>query len=374
MAVYTMGRKRVMILLVLSSILLITLDQRGSVLIDRARSLFHLAVQPFDTAARAVSRPVITAWRGVFDYRDLEQENERLRAEIDAQRGAFIEAKASIYEFQELLALNRLMGTAGFPSVTVQVQGNSPGNFQNTLEIDKGSIDGIAVGMPVVSGAGLVGKITQVFPNSAIVQLVVDPGFSMRAKVLTPVAAPPSSSTSTTTTTTTVPEFPVPEPAAGSSTTTTSSSTPTTSTSTTTTVAGPPMSIPGVPVDPLAPVVVTSAPTTSLPPAPATEITVPPEVQRETGTVVGQGDGRPLLLRFVDDSAATGRVAVGSPVETAGGLTSLAPAGIPIGTVSRVAKQSGSRVPIIEVEISAGDLSKLNFLVVLLYVPNTGAG
>jgi hypothetical protein len=31
-------------------------------------------------------------------------------------------------------------------------------------------------------------------------------------------------------------------------------------------------------------------------------------------------------------------------------------------------------VPIIEVEIGAGDLSKLNFLVVLLYVPNTGAG
>jgi hypothetical protein len=28
-------------------------------------------------------------------------------------------------------------------------------------------------------------------------------------------------------------------------------------------------------------------------------------------------------------------------------------------------------VPVIEVEISAGDLSKLNFLRVLLYVPNT---
>lgn len=378
MAVYSMGRKRVMVLLVLSSILLITLDQRGSVLIDRARSLFHLVVQPFDTAARAVTRPVLTAWRGVFDYRDLERENERLRAEIDAQRGAFIEAKASIYEYQELLALNRLMGIGGFPSVTVRVQGNSPGNFQNTVEIDKGSIDGIAIGMPVVNGAGLVGKVTQVFPNSAIVQLVIDPSFSIRAKVLTPIdgddpSATSSTTTTTTTTTTTLAGTGSETTGPSSSTSTSSTSSTSTTTTSTTSTTSPPTTDPQSPVDPLAPVVATTSPTT-VPGGGTGTPTDPPEVQRETGTVVGQGAGRPLLLRFVDSSAATGRIAVGSVVETSGGLTSLAPPGIPIGTVSKVGTQSGSRVPVIEVEIGAGDLSKLNFLVVLLYVPNPGAG
>lgn len=374
MAAYSMGRKRVIAILALTSILLITLDQRGTAVIDRTRSLFHLLIEPFDAAARTVTRPVLTAWRGVFDYRDLERENALLRAEIEAQRGAFIEAKAAIYEYQELLALNRLVGTGGFPSVTVQVQGNSPGNFQNTVEIDKGGIDGIAVGMPVVNGAGLVGKVTRVFPNSAIVQLVVDPDFSMRAKVLTPLDETDESTTTTSTTSSTTLAPGATDP--GSTTT----STTTTSTSTTTTVAATTTTT-TVPLivlnDPLGPVPLTTITTTTLPPALGGGTTVPPppvEVQRETGTVVGQGSGRPLLLRFVDDSATTGRIAVGSTVETAGGLQSLAPPGIPIGTVSRVAKQSGSRVPIIEVEIGAGDLSKLNFLVVLLYVPNTGAG
>jgi len=345
-----MGRRRAIVLLVLSSILLITLDVRGSAMIDRARSLFALLVEPFDTAARTITRPVLTAWHGIVDYRDVQRENETLRAEIDNQRGAIIEARAAILEYQELLVLNRLMGSSNFPSVTVQVQGDAPGNFQNTIEINKGSVDGIAVGMPVVSGAGLVGKVTQVFPNSAIVLLVVDPGFSIGAKVLTPIGPVPVPST-------TLPLRPTEQEATTSTTSTTLPPSATTSTT-----------MPS-PRDPMAPVQVS---TTSTLPASVTATTLEPiEVLRETGLVFGQGAKRPMVLRFIDDSATTGRIAVGSTVETAGGLRSNAPPGIPIGTVSSVTQQSGSRVPVIEVEISAGDLSKLNFLRVLLYVPNT---
>ena len=345
-----MGRRRAIVLLVLTSILLITLDVRGSAMIDRTRSLFALLVEPFDTAARTVTRPVLTAWHGVVDYRDVQRENEELRAEIDNQRGAIIEARAAILEYQELLVLNRLMGSSNFPSVTVQVQGDAPGNFQNTIEINKGSVDGIAVGMPVVSGAGLVGKVTQVFPNSAIVLLVVDPGFSIGAKVLTPLGPVPLPST-------TLPLRPTEQEATTSTTSTTLPPSATTSTT-----------MPS-PRDPMAPVQVS---TTSTLPASVTATTLEPiEVLRETGLVFGQGAKRPMVLRFIDDSATTGRIAVGSTVETAGGLRSNAPPGIPIGTVSSVTQQSGSRVPVIEVEISAGDLSKLNFLRVLLYVPNT---
>lgn len=346
-----MGRRRAIVLLVLTSILLITLDIRGSTMINRSRSVFALLVEPFDTAARTVTRPVLNAWRGVMDYSDVKRENEALRAELDSQRGAMIEARAAILEYQELLVLNRLMGSSSFPSVTVQVQGNAPGNFQNTIEINKGSVDGIATGMPVVSGAGLVGKVSQVFPNSSIVLLVVDPGFSIGAKVLTPLGVVPVP-------TTTLPLRPTEQPITTTTTTTTTLPPSATTTST----------IPS-PRDPLAPVEIS---TTSTLPASVTATTLEPiDVLRETGTVFGQGAGRPMVLRFVDDSSTTGKISVGSTVETAGGLRSIAPPGIPIGTVAAVRQQSGSRVPVIEVEISAGDLSKLNFLRVLLYVPNT---
>ena len=48
-------------------------------------------------------------------------------------------------------------------------------NFEHTLELDKGSNDGIAVDMPVVTGAGLVGRITEVQKTRSVVKLLTDP-------------------------------------------------------------------------------------------------------------------------------------------------------------------------------------------------------
>jgi len=67
-------------------------------------------------------------------------------------------------------------------------------------------------------------------------------------------------------------------------------------------------------------------------------------------------------------------VKVGSTVQTAGGTQSIAPAGIPIGEIVDIRSQSGTRALLVEVAASAGDLSKLNFVRVLLYVPNTSGG
>jgi rod shape-determining protein MreC len=369
MALYSMGRRRIIVLLVLTSILLITLDTRGNAVIDRARSVLSLAISPFDAAARTISRPVINAWNGIANYDELRRENEALRAEIDTQRGAEIEARAAINEYQELLTLNRLLGSGSYPTVTAQVQGARPSNFQYTVEINRGSTDGIEVGMPVVNGAGLVGKISRVFPNSSIVLLVIDPSFSIGAKVLT---ADPA-----TTSTTAAPGLRPTE--AGVDTTTA------------TTVGTVTEETAAVPVGPLAPfdpsaTTTVPVPTTTTPEAGGTTAAVtttttapvttvsPGAVIRETGTLSGQGPDRPMVLRFIDDSATLGRVRVGSPVQTAGGLRSIAPPGIPIGEVSAISEQPGTRALKVEVSISAGDLSKLNFVQVLRYSPTTSGG
>lgn len=381
MAFFSLGRRRVIVLLILTSILLITLDTRGSAIIDRSRSLVVLALQPFDAAARTISRPVISAWDGIVNYNDLVKENEALRAEIDTQRGAEIEARAAILEFQELLTLNRLLGSGSYPTVTAQVQGQRPSNFQYTVEIDKGSTDGIEVGMPVVNGGGLVGKISRVFPNSSIVLLVVDPEFKIGAKVLTPTDEDNAAATSTTT-----PLAPGDLGATSGTTSTTSTTTtlpsqqvrplepfdptmttvgPTTTTTTTTT--------PGASTEAGSGTAGVSGATTA--PGTTTTTTIAPlEIIRETGTLMGQGADRPLLLRFVDDSASQGRVRAGSPVQTAGGLLSIAPPGIPIGEVISVRNQEGTRTLRVEVSLSAGDLSKLNFVQVLRYRPTTSGG
>ncbi len=345
----SLSRRRVVVLLILTSLLLITLDRRSNnVVVDKARQAFAVIMRPFDTAAEAVSKPIANAWHGIRDYPELQAENEALRDQIEHQKGAEIEAQTAITKFYELLKLYRLTSVHSYKSVIALVVGEAPSNFQNTVEITVGTRDGIAVGMPVTDGAGLIGKVTKVYPDRSVVMLITDPQFSVQAQVLsrvdidvastttTPITAPsgrPLDPTTTTSTTTTTPE---PETAD----TTPIDATPgqsTTSSSSTTT-------------------------STTLP-----EITV----RRETGDIDGQGADRPLLFSLIDDTALT-NVKVGDTVETAGGTKSLAPQSIPIGKISSVTRRLGSRSPIVEVEPNAS-LTQLNFVSVVLFVPNQAA-
>lgn len=60
---------------------------------------------------------------------------------------------------------------------------NGVSNFEWTITIDKGSSKGVAVDMPVVASAGLVGHVIRVTPNSSVVQLIIDPDSSVAGRL-----------------------------------------------------------------------------------------------------------------------------------------------------------------------------------------------
>ena len=350
----SLSRRRVIALVVLTCLLLITLDRNGNPVIDRVRSVLATVMSPLDTATEAITLPIERAWYGITNYDDVERENEALRDQIEQLKGNDVEAETAILEYRELLQLLQLTSKFTYDTVAAKVVGASPSNFQNTVEINVGSNQGVQTGMPVTDGAGLVGKITKVFPGRSIVRLITDPEYAISAQVLSdaddPLNQPP--------TTTTVPSDGSTD--AGQSTT----STTTTSTTTTTTL-------------PLASPV--TNPATGEPVAPATTVAVVTtttlrtvEVVRETGTLEGQGGGKPLLLRFTDSTSAVTSVHVGAVVSTSGGNQSLAPQGFPIGIITRVAPQSGDSSSIVEVTPNA-NLRRLNFVTVVLFVPNSAA-
>jgi rod shape-determining protein MreC len=351
----SLSRRRVVVLLILTSLLLITLDRRGNnVVIDKSRQAFSVIIRPFDIAAEAVSKPIANAWYGITNYDNLKSENEALHDQVEHQRGAEIEAKTAINIANDLLKLNRLTSVRNIKGVAAQVIGEAPSNFQNTIEITVGSRDGVAVGMPVTDGAGLIGKVTKVYPDSSVVMLITDPQFAVQGQVLSRIEDDEAGSTTSSTTPNTAPSGrPLDSTTSTSTTTTTTTTTPS---STTTTEAGNGVT-PGQ--------TTTSSSTT-------TSTTTPGfRVRRETGDISGQGADRPLLFSLIDDTALT-NVKIGDIVETAGGTKSLAPQSIPIGTITAVTRRLGSRSPIVEVEPNA-ILTQLNFVSVVLFVPNQAA-
>lgn len=184
MASFSQGRRRIIAALALTSILLLTLDLRGNQVFDGIRSGFSVVVSPFDRAAEVVSAPVVRLWRAYSDYDEIIEENRLLRAQVDAQRSAEIAAQNAIIENQDLLALEGLESLASYDSVTARLIGQSPGNFDQQVEIDRGAIHGIRVGMAALNEAGLVGKVTSVSPQSSVIMLLTDPSYAVPVKIL----------------------------------------------------------------------------------------------------------------------------------------------------------------------------------------------
>ncbi len=60
----------------------------------------------------------------------------------------------------------------------------SPGNFEWTVTIDKGDEHGISKGMPVISEAGLVGRVLASWRGGATILLLRDPESNVSVKVM----------------------------------------------------------------------------------------------------------------------------------------------------------------------------------------------
>lgn len=179
MAVYrrTSRRRSVLILLVLTAITLITVDARGNnggvtrTVRDKAQD----AMAPVQEGVDDILSPVADWFDGVTQSADLKQENRVLRRQLAEARGAAAQSRAVRRENAELKRLNGLKSITDIPGVDAQVIAASPGNFESTITIDKGSNSGIMTGMPVVTGDGLVGRVVQASGKRATVLLLTDP-------------------------------------------------------------------------------------------------------------------------------------------------------------------------------------------------------
>lgn len=165
-----------LLLLVLTAVTVLTLDQRGSgwAPIDAAKDGARDAFAPVQSVLAKVFSPVGNLVGGVVHYDDLETENRRLRAEIDDLRGQAARAASAEREMQALLDQQDIEFVGDIPRVGARVVSASTSNFRLTVELGKGRDDGIAEGMPVVTGAGLVGRVVDASRTRSVVLLLTD--------------------------------------------------------------------------------------------------------------------------------------------------------------------------------------------------------
>ncbi len=124
-----------------------------------------------------VMRPVEMARGGgayfaaLSDAQKAEQEAKQ-RLALQAQRAAQVEQLGLENErLRKLLALRERTST---PAQAAEVIYDAADPFTRRVMVDKGSVQGIKPGSPVMDDAGVLGQVTRVYPLSSEVTLLID--------------------------------------------------------------------------------------------------------------------------------------------------------------------------------------------------------
>lgn len=187
MAVYRRPRRHrfLLLLLVLTSVTVMTLDFRGgdNGFLEQARNSARDVFAPVQSAADRAFAPVGDFFGGLARYSQVKAENDRLRRELEEARAKTLRQAGSERELENLLALQQLSFAADIPAVAARVVSTAPSNFQLTVSIDRGSDERVEEGMPVVTGAGLVGRVVEVSASRSTVLLITDPASNVGVRL-----------------------------------------------------------------------------------------------------------------------------------------------------------------------------------------------
>jgi rod shape-determining protein MreC len=179
-------RRAVLALLIVGSFALLTLTYgQGSNGVQRGVSTIFSPVLAGADRALKPARDLVNWFDETFDAKG---RNEQLHSELETTRKQAVGAQAALAENAQLRKLLELDKSGAIPSgyelVTGRVIARSPSVWFADVAIDVGSGDGVEVDDPVVSGDGLVGKVSAVTGGSARVTLIADHSSAVSAKIV----------------------------------------------------------------------------------------------------------------------------------------------------------------------------------------------
>ncbi len=178
-------RRYVLVVIVLTCVTLITLDQsaddKGPLgAVGRAA---HRVVSPIAGAANSVFSPIGDWLAGLTDGGQLRKANRELRNRVQELESEIQAAEGALAENERFNELFGQVWLDDIPSVGATVIAGSPGNFERSVILNRGSEEGIRPGQPVIGPGGLVGRVESAWKGGAKVVLITDPSFGVSVRL-----------------------------------------------------------------------------------------------------------------------------------------------------------------------------------------------
>ena len=173
-----------LVLLLVSSLFLITLDLRGVNLASGIRSGVSTVISPVENLFSKLFSPVGNFASDVRNFGQSKKQIAELNKQIELLKTKEILDKDTLGQLSQLKNVLDLAGRGGYKVVAARViNRGSTATFKETITIDVGTESGITKNMTVISESGLVGVVKSVTSNSSIVLLMSDPTFKVGVRI-----------------------------------------------------------------------------------------------------------------------------------------------------------------------------------------------
>jgi rod shape-determining protein MreC len=181
-------RRAIVVGLVVVALALVTISFRSPTAgaLHDVQGAGSTALRPFQIAAARIAQPFRDGYDWVASVSSAKHENALLKKRIRTLRDEAIANRALGLKAQQLERLLHFEQGNNFPNdyraVNAEVTSFPSNAFTHSLEIAAGSSTGVRLNSPVVSGDGLVGIVSNVQPQTAVVTLLTDPSTFVAAR------------------------------------------------------------------------------------------------------------------------------------------------------------------------------------------------
>ncbi len=138
------------------------------------KKLVFETVAPLEHIVNVSIHGINTIWHRYIFLVGLEEEDRKLRKRLALLAGQVNACKEAQLECERLKQLMGIRQMLDVPTLSARVVGRERSSLFKTVLINRGSLDGVTAGAPVLTHEGIVGRVTDVSWNVSTVLLLID--------------------------------------------------------------------------------------------------------------------------------------------------------------------------------------------------------
>lgn len=152
----------------------LSLSLKRAPVIQTAEGVVIALTAPIMNGLNSLSDSGKRLWFGYFYLVGLREENADLKRRLMEYHQKELRYQEALLLARRLEALLDLKKQLALPVTGARVVAYDPSQWSRCVIIDAGKKEGLTVGLPVLSGEGIVGRIVETYPHYAKVMLIVD--------------------------------------------------------------------------------------------------------------------------------------------------------------------------------------------------------